>query len=214
MTDRLSVYNDALVLCGERMLASLTEDREGRRLLDHYWNNNEVYECLESGQWKFALRAQRLDYDPSITPLFGYHRGFVKPTDWVATAAVCEDEFYNAPLTRYSDEAGYWYADIDQLYIKFVSNDPGFGMNLAKWTQKFSCYVAAHLAGKIVHKLTADKERWTLVLNEEKRALLEAKNHDAMSDPTKFPAQGSWSRSRQGRSPSRRDRGNRGQLIG
>jgi len=39
-TSRLKLYNDALTACGESHLASLTEDREPRRLLDHVWDEN------------------------------------------------------------------------------------------------------------------------------------------------------------------------------
>ena len=57
MTDRLSLYNDALLLCGERALTSLSEDREPRRLLDQIWNSGGVNVCLAEGQWFFAMRA-------------------------------------------------------------------------------------------------------------------------------------------------------------
>ena len=107
MTDRLSIYNGALMLAGERFLASLTEEREPRRLLDHVWDTGGLKACLEMGQWAFAMRTTQVDYDTSVEPGFGYHRAFVKPDDWVLTSAVCEDEFFRSPLLRYWDEAGY-----------------------------------------------------------------------------------------------------------
>ena len=72
MTDRLSIYNDALLLCGERGLASLTENTEPRRLLDQVWNNEGVIKCLELGQWHFAMRGVQVDYDPDLEPSYGY----------------------------------------------------------------------------------------------------------------------------------------------
>lgn len=212
MTTRLRLYNSALIVCGERTLASLTENREPRYLLDHVWDDGGVHACLESGQWKFAMRTVMVDYDPAVSPSFGYNRGFSKPSDWCCTAGVCSDEFFNTPLTRYRDEAGYWYADLDTIYVNYVSDDSAFGGDLSTWTTKFTDYAAAYFASKIIFKLTSDDEKRASVLKWMKLKLSEAKNVDAMSDPTKFPAPGNWVMSRYGR--TRKDRGNRGDLIG
>lgn len=212
-TTRILLYNDALTICGERHLASLTEDREPRRLLDHVWDNDGVKACLEAAQWKFAMRTVLIDYDLAISPDFGYQRAFAKPTDWCATSALCSDEFFNSPLTQYFDESSYWYAHLDQLYVRYVSNDTSYGGDLSKWSAKFSDYVAASFASKIVFKLTSDTDKRDTVIKWEERQFQRAKSHDAMSDPTKFLPQGSWTSARQG-GRSRRDRGNRGSLTG
>lgn len=212
-TTRLQVYNAALFICGERQLASLTENRQPRFLLDSQWNDQGILHCLEKGQWIFATRASKLDYDPTLQPTFGYRRGFIKNTDWVSTTAVCQDEYYRNPLTQYADEAGVWFADLDIIYVKYVSSDPAFGMNLALWPSSFADYVGAHFAAKIVNSLTGDKEKRLEVQEEEKRQLFNAKSMDNKAQPTRFPAQGSWSRARHGNS-NWRDGGNRGSLIG
>lgn len=213
MTTRLSLYNDALLLCGERPLSSLTEDREPRRLLDQIWASNGVDKCLEMAQWHFAMRTAMIDYDPDIDPPFGYRRAFNKPTDWIVTSSLCSDEFFNAPLTQYSDEAGNWYCDLDIIYVKYVSNDENYGGNLAAWPGSFEEFVAADFASKLMLKLTADIDRTKLVVVMRDKKLDVAKNKAAMAGPTQFPAQGSWSMSRQMGS-GRRDRGNRGSLTG
>lgn len=212
-TSRLLLYNDALTICGERHLASLTEDREPRRLLDHVWDNDGVKACLESAQWKFAMRTAMIDYDPDIDPEFGHSRAFVKPTDWCATSALCDDEYFNSPLTQYFDEAGYWYASIDTIYVRYISNDSEYGGDLSTWTARFADYVAAHFATKIVSKLTSDENKRNTVIKWEEMQFKKAKSHDAMADPTKFLPQGSWTSARHG-NRSRRDRGNRGSLTG
>lgn len=214
MTTKLDVFNDALLLCGERFLASLTEAVETRRLLDQVWNSGGVKKCLEEGQWFFAMRTVRLDYETSIEPDFGYTRAFTKPDDWCLTSAVCVDEFFRTPATRYVDEAGYWYADVDQLFIRYVSDDELYGMNLLKWPEGFREFVAAHLASKISYKINASEETRTEIKKQRKDTLLKAKALSLMAGPTMFPAQGSWSRSRN-RFPNRRDGGNTsGNLIG
>ena len=92
MTTRLEIYNSALMICADRTLASLNENREPRRLLDIVFDNGGIDACLEKGQWKFAMRAVRLDFDPGITPDFGYRRAFPIPVDWVFTSSFSSDE--------------------------------------------------------------------------------------------------------------------------
>lgn len=214
MADRLSIYNDALLLVGERALASLTEDREPRRLLDQVWNNGGVEMCLEEGQWRFAMCTLRVDYDPDIEPEFGYNRAFSKPDDWIATSSVCSDEFFRVPLLRYVDEAGYWYTDIDQIYVRYISSDANYGWNINSWPRSFAEFVSAHFASKITLKLSNDEDRLKLILGLREKLLRKAKSKTAMEDPTSFPAQGRWTKSRM-RYGNRRDGGsNTGGLIG
>lgn len=219
-TDRLKLYNGALTIIGERSIASLTTNEESRRLLDNQWNDGAVEFCLQQGQWRFATRASKFHYETAVEPQFGYPRAFAKPTDWQATAAVCSDEFYRVPMTRYSDETGFWFADIDDIYVKYISSAADWGMNLAIWPPAFTEYVKTYLASKIVMKLTNDKERMLMITKPRSGLLavaeITAKNKDCQGDPPKFPAQGSWSRSRMGgraRGPMR-DGGNTGNLIG
>jgi len=212
-TDRLKIYNNALLMCGQGALASLTEDREPRRLLDTVWNDAGVDTCLEEAQWKFAMRTQMLDYDTSIAPTFGYSRAFVKTADWLVTSAVCEDEYFNTPLLRYRDEAGYIWSDLDVIYVRFVSNDTAYGGDLSLWTSRFVLYVSAYFASRIVLTLSSDKDRQKSVFALLGQHMKDAKSLDAMADPETIIPSGSWSNSRHtGR--GRRDRGSRHNLIG
>lgn len=220
---RLQLYNNALMLCGESFLASLTEAREPRRLLDQVWTTTGVDFILEQGQWWFAIRTVRIDYDPAITPSFGYRRAFVKPSDWIATSAVCSDEYFNSPLTAYADEVGYWYADTYPIYVKYVSNDAGYGANPAIWPASFCDYAAAYFASQIISKLAGDKSSQKEALfgppGQPKKGILgltlhHAKNAAAMTQPTSFPAEGNWTRARRGTRGGYNDGGNRGSLIG
>ena len=215
-TDRLKLYNAALTVCGERHLASLTESREPRRLLDHVWDNDGVDACLERGQWKFAMRSMKLDFDTTLDTNFGYRRAYTIPDDWILTSALCSDEYYDTPLTRYRNEAGIWYADIDEIYVRYVSNDVNYGGNLSLWPATFADYVASAFAAKIVFKLTSDEKKRESVIKWEKRQRTTAKSKDAMAGPQQFPAPGNYvnSRNRGTGSNTWGDRGNRGQLLG
>lgn len=214
MADQLSIYNGALLVCGERFLGSLTEEREPRRLLDYVWASNGVKECLEAGQWNFAMKGTQVDYDPGVEPDFGYNRAFAKPDDWIITSAVCADEFFRSPLTRYVDEAGYWYSDLDTIFVKYVSNDIGYGMNIGGWPESFAKYVEAHFAARIIRRLSNSDAEEVRVTKIRDDLLVKAKNRSAMAGPTVFSARGNWSLSRN-RFPNRRDGGGTtGNLIG
>lgn len=211
---QLDIYNGALLLCGERFLASLSEQREPRRLLDRVWASNGVKTCLEKGQWNFAMRTIQIDYDPSIEPSFGYNRAFQKPDDWVLTSGLCEDEFFRVPLTRYWDEAGFWYSDLDTLYVRYVSDDVDYGLNINKWPDSFREYVEEFFASKIILRLSNSQEEEDKSDKRLKKKLLAAKSRAAMAEPTGFTARGAWGLARN-RFPNRRDGGGTsGNLIG
>ena len=213
MADRLGVYNSCLTMCGERQLASLTEDREPRRLLDAEWAGGAVNRCLEDGQWPFARRTVQLDYDPSVTPQWGYNRAYNKPSDWVLTSAFCSDEFLRVPVTQYRDEGAYWFGNLDTVYVTYISNSDLYGMNIGNWPQSFADFVSAHLASRIIYKMSASEERVTRLKNERKEFLTIAKNKAAAAEPPSFPARGTWSNSRI-RGNYRNDGGNTGSLLG
>lgn len=210
MADRLSIYNDALLLCGESRLKTLTDNREARHTLDTVWNNGAINACLEEAIWNFAVRATRPTYATDIEPPWGYRRAYQKPDDWIQTDAIASDEFFASPLTRFEDEGGYWYCDLDEIFVRYVSNDASYGNDMGKWTQSFTDYVSAHLAQRIVKKLTKDKQRHQMVEVELRDRRLNAKNKDARGEPTRFRAPGAWSSSRYGRRGSRGPRGDGG----
>jgi hypothetical protein len=223
MADRLDLYNDALMLCGERFLVDLTENREPRRLLDHVWNTGGNNYCLEQAQWWFAMRAAQIDADPAITPPFGYRKAFTKPADWIRTSAVCSDEYFNTPLTAYADERANWFADVTPIYVKYVSNDALYGGDMANWPQTYFDYVVAYYASKIIGKLAGDKADQSKAIfgppGQPQKGILhqslhKAKNAAAVGQPTQFPAEGAWTRARRGTRGGYRDGGNRGSLIG
>lgn len=195
---RLSIYNAALTMCEERILASLDEARKPRRLLDQVWNDGGVNAALEEGLWTFATRTEAVQFDPSIQPSFGYIHAFKQPPDYIRTAAIASDPYFNAALIQYADEANYWWGDLATLYVKYVSNDPAYGMNFNLWSETFKQFVAAHFASKIVKSLTHDKDVQDRVEALRKKWLEAARSKDGMNEPPGFFPRGQLSRARQG----------------
>lgn len=214
MTTQLGLYNQALLLMGERRLTEIaTSDKEQSQVeLDTVWDEGAKDYCLEMGLWNFAMRSIQLTYNPSITPSFGYSYVFDHPSDFIRTASISIDEFHNEPLLDYVDESQYWLAEHDTLYIKYVSNDNSYGNDLSLWPQSYIKFVAAYLAMETCERITQSRVKKADLKDEYKTRLLDAKAKDAMAEPTKIPPSGNWVRARAG--SVGRERGRRGQLIG
>ncbi len=198
MTDKLSRYNGALRICGDRSLASLTENRESRRLLDAVWNDGAVRACLAKGNWQWATRTQQINYDSSYDPDFGYRYAFPYPSDCVRTVAISDDEYFSEGMTQFVDERKIWFADVDKIYVKFVSDDSSYGGDLSLWPESFNDLIDSYLAMNIISKLTGIVTSVESVKDTYKKALSEAQGLDGLNRPTTFPSRGNWNRARNG----------------
>lgn len=218
---RLALYNLALVqVLGERPLDSLSEDSHPKRVFDAIWtagngDNPYVRSCLEQGYWNFAVRTVKIDADDSVDTQFGYQYAFAKPSDFVKLVSIASDEYFRTVLNDFENETDRFYADIDPIYLRFISDDDDYGGNLSLWPQSFMTWVAHDLAfrGAPMIKGSLDLER----LEKRARATLKiAKSNDAQQEPTRFQPEGSWSMARHGRrgAGTRRDGGSRSTLIG
>ena len=196
---RLSLYQGACVALKERKVVSLTENVPVRKELDGWWDRGGVRTCLQMALWNHATRGVMLDYSPSITPPFGYTHAFAKPTDFVRLSNICSDEFYRCPLNDYDDESGYWFADIDTIYVRYVSDDVDYGFDYAKWPENFTRYVEHEAAHTVVGRLTGGQRNKADVEKDRDYWLAKAKGTDAAEEPTKFLPTGSWVQARGGR---------------
>lgn len=211
MATKLQLYNGALIMLGSRTLSSLSENRESRRVLDNIYDEDGIKTCLEQGLWNFAMKTVKAEYSPSVTPDFGLQYAFDKPSDWCRTAAVCTDEYFGNPLLSYRDEAGYWFADLDTIYVQYVSDDESYGKDLSLWPQNFLKYVQTYFAYEACNRITGSKADSQELERKTRDRLIIAKGTDAMDEPTKFPPNGSWVRAR---STGTRERGKKGSLYG
>lgn len=212
MTTQLGLYNAALLEIGDRNLASLGEEVEVRRVLDLCYAD-AVGGCLEAGSWNFATRTIRADADANVTPVFGYARVFAKPVDWVRTVAVSLDEHFATPLTRYVDDANHWSADATPIYVRYVSDDVTWGLDLTLWPRSFTRYVELELAWRIAERLTQNASKREVIGRDRDRARRSALNKDALNEAQpKFAPLSSWTAARG--SAAGRERGVRDNLIG
>lgn len=199
VASKLSLYNRALTLCGERILSGISEARKPRYLLDQSWDNGIVKAALEEGMWSFAARTARLDYDPGIEPDFGYQCVVAQPEDYVQTISISEDEFFNNALNDYQHESGFIYSRLQSIYLKYVSLDSQYGMNFGLWPVSFEKLVGAMMADDIKDSLTQSDTRADRIEAELKKCKASALGKDAVKLPTEFPPVGRFNRARRGR---------------
>lgn len=195
---QLTIYNEALFLCEERTLATLTESRKPRFLLDTVWNDGGVNACLEESLWTFAKRSTVMSFDPNIQPAWGYQHAFQLPPDYMRTVGLSADPYFNSELTRCSVEDGYIWADLQAVYLRYTSKDPNYGNDTTKWPETFKLFVYAHFASRIVKAVTHDKEIQERVALERKNTLISSRSKDAMNEPAQFFPRGTLSRARNG----------------
>lgn len=193
---QLSLYNHALRLVGEPKLASLTANRPERYALDEIWDEDPILDILEEAQWTFAIRTLEWNYDASVTSDFGYTYAFSKPSNYVRTAAICSDGYFNSPITNFSDENNYWFCDYETIYIKYVSDDVLFGRDYSLWTKLFTNCVAANMASELAVSLTKSQTIMDARDKALKKYIADAKSLDAMNGPTQFMPPGNWTKSR------------------
>ena len=197
--DKLKLYNGALRMVGERKLASLTEARGPRYLLDDVWDEDAIKACLEAGGWGFATRTVLMTAEDGLEPDFGYTYGFEKPEDWVRSVAISLDEYFGQPLTGYRDEAGFLWLDNPEVYMSYVSDHADYGRNYALWTPSFINYVEAYLAAKICPTIVNSTTTVDKLEKSMEKLLSQAQGKNAITRPTQRLPQGGWVDSRIGR---------------
>lgn len=211
---QLSIYNGACSAIGERELQPASpgatfsnEKRESRRALDDVWNRGGVRTCLSMGLWNFGARGVQWNFDPDITPPFGFQCAFQIPSDWVRWMMVCVDPYFSSPLLQYTDEGSYFYCDLQMLWVKYVSDDPRFGMNMSMWPDNFQRYVEHYFAEAISIRINGDEKKRLDVEKRRDMFLRKARSTDAMNEATTMLPPGMWRQARQGRR-SQLQRGN------
>jgi|TARA_Y100000310_G_scaffold110283_2_gene108708 hypothetical protein len=212
---QFTLYNGALFLLEQPELSSVDEDKEARHVLDHFYEDKDAREdCLEMGNWNFATRTVKIEYNSDIDPDFGLQRAFTKPSDWVKTTEMASDEYFDFPMTdkQYKDEQGYFFADVDVIYVRYVSDDSSYGKDFSLWPKSFEALVEHYLAWKIAPRINSKK---TVAIKKEfEDARKNARSKDALQEGVKFPPQTGWQAARRRGGRSGRDIGSRHSLTG
>lgn len=193
--DWLLLYNNTLEICGLDPILSTDDDSERRRAIDDAVNNKAVLSVLSLVPWNQAWTSVKLEADPDLETEFGLDYVFAVPADMERIDMVSGGEYFTRPLP-YHREGDYFYADIDEIYIRYTStatvSSPG------SWPTYFWNLVSAELARRIVKKpklgISAyDRESVNETYKEYK---YEAMSTDVQRNPPRTFANGSWTENR------------------
>lgn len=197
-TSQIEIYRGAAAKLKHRPPVTVSDNTEICRLFGYEYAKVVGY-CLEQGLWNFALRSVQADSDASIDPQFGFKYAFEKPNDFVRLNGISGNGYFDPTLERYLDEAAYWFADIDPIFVSYVSNGATYGADLGVWTATFAQFVEFELACRTAPHLTAmDAKELALLEQRRQMALTDARTKDAMNQPiSRLPA-GRLSQSRYG----------------
>lgn len=179
------------------------QDIEGemalRRLLDETYDSAVLY-ILEQGLWNFGSRTVSIEHETDVEPSFGYTYVFEKPSDYVRLVAIGDNGNMWPPLSEFLDEGAYWHANVDPLYVQYVSNGASYGLNTSLWPQGFKRLLEAYLALQIAPDPHASIS--AAKLDDLKRhyrdMLRDARGKDAMNQGPQRPPPGRLTMSRAG----------------
>ena len=201
-TTKVALYNGALMLIGDSLLSTATDNTDSRYKLDAVYDNGAVDYCLGLASWNFALRVAQLDSSFPLAPAFGWQYGFSMPTDHIRTVSMTSDEDMNCPVDRFDRRGANIYSDTDPMFIEYVSNGANYGGSLSLWTPEFIKVFNHYLAMEVCLPITGSVEKKNNLLKYFQHYLSEAQTKNNFEKPVKFPVPGKFvqsRRSRQGR---------------
>lgn len=188
------IYNQALQILGLEEINSNTDDSDRKVKLDVALSADLVESLLEETGWHWAITTNKMYYNPSLEPDWGFQRVFDKPDDLHRVDGIWQDEYLQVPLKNYKDEGEYIFTELTEIYIQFVSRS--YISDPVNWPAHFKRLVAAALARDTARALKvpeATVQDAKLVYEEAEN---KAKNIDIMQSPPRRIADGEWTKSR------------------
>jgi hypothetical protein len=178
-TTQLSLYNEALLLVGERELTTVSDAVEARYRLDTAYANGVDY-CLELVAPVFARKTSKLT-TYTTSSVHAYDNVFTLPADYISMVELYSDEKLDQPISRYIIEGGTLACNYTTIYLRYITNSYA----LTLWDRSFVQVVVAYLAMSVAPRIASDEvERITALFNERVNqavALRQSKEPDKRS---------------------------------
>jgi len=119
---QLTLYNDALLLIGQRALASTSEARESRYRLDAVYSDiGAINYCLEICEPTFARKSVKLN-SPATSSVHDLDNVHTLPADYVSLIGVYSDSKFDIPIERYILETNTIACEFATIYVRYTSN--------------------------------------------------------------------------------------------
>ena len=162
MATKLSLYNGALQLLGERRLLTDTDDISTRYDLDALYDTDAVNYCLEIVKPRYAsLFDEQPGGAPGVNTEFDFTISL--PVDFIAlwtevdgTPGVYQDGRGESPIYRFIREELHLHCDFDNVWLRYIKahTDP----QLVQMPPSFAKVVEAYMARELAWKYDPDSE--------------------------------------------------------
>jgi len=150
---KLGIYNDALLLLGQRPLATDTEAREPRFDLDNLYDNGGVDYCLEIVKPRYATKlVVGVGVTPTVVTEFTWQ--IPLPADFAALVDVFADGKLEQPIEKFYREGNFLLCNFQSPYVRYVLDFATSG--LTDMTHSFSRVVSAYFAREMSVKIDPD----------------------------------------------------------
>jgi hypothetical protein len=148
--DKFALYNNALLLIGQRELDSVTEDRPPRHCLDSAYDDPSAIDvCLELAKPRFAAKTTTLS-SPAVSPDHALDSVHTLPTDYVTIVGVYSDDKLDQPIRRYLIEDESLVCEYGTIYLRYISNTRA----MTSWSPMFAQLVSTYLAHQLCIKFS------------------------------------------------------------
>lgn len=151
---KLTLYNNALILLGQRVLASDTEDRPNRYKIDALYDNGAVDYCLEMVKPRFAAKLETIT-GGTPTLVTGYTYEADLPASFQSLIGVYADPSMDQEITRYTHEADKILSDVEDIYVRYVQDFTTAG--LTNMSHSFGNLVSAFIARELSVTIDPDE---------------------------------------------------------
>lgn len=179
--DQLALYNEALLLCGQRKLSSLTEDREPRHRLDQLYNADTINYLLELAKPHFASTTGTLN-SPSAATSYSYSHAL--PTDYVVLIEPYSNARLDQPISQYVIEGDNLLTDHAVVYLRYIQDD----VSIANWDYSFFKFAAAFFAREVAARLApAEREKAAAIYAERLKEIQALEEQKRSSRPISAP---------------------------
>lgn len=174
-----------------------------RRLIDEVYDDGVEY-MLGQGMWNFASRTVAIEAETDVEPDFGYNYTFEKPSDYIRLIKIADNGTMWPTLSddageAYLEEGDFFHANVDPLYIQYVSDGVTYGRDASLWPMGFRKAVEAYLALEIAPHAPRMSARGLDALRAHYAMMLkDARTKDAINQASVRPPPGRFVRSRAG----------------
>lgn len=153
--DKVGIYNDALILLGERRLSSISEAREPRYNLDAIWDIGAVDYCLSVVRPKFAIATKKITTYGTDTD-HGYTNVFSLPSDFLSLVEVYADSTLDQPISRRFIDATSICVNYSTIYVRYnadntfaIPSGTNFGILSPEFVRVLTAYMAREYAMRV-----------------------------------------------------------------